>query len=253
MLPYTVNSPRSYKGKSGKERRSSSVWCIGLLVCLFAAAGGVWYLKAHSAYVRNLVAVITEHEAKYSHLALENEKLDGEIRRMNRALEAAKADREKVQGDISFRNTRIEEAETSWRAAAAQLEALTKTHDGVSGQLKEAHDRTSLAEQETIEAAMKVAECRRELAAAAQGGREPVLASQAQTDSELGASSSMTDRLLNSSLSAGVSAVVNTTVSTIAEASQIDPLVQLGKTADDDDETHPGLERPFSKQQELRL
>ncbi len=61
MLPYTVNSPRSYKGKSGKERRSSSVWCIGLLVCLFAAAGGVWYLKAHSAYVRNLVAVITEH------------------------------------------------------------------------------------------------------------------------------------------------------------------------------------------------
>ncbi|DBB12666.1 TPA: hypothetical protein ACH3X3_005446 [Trebouxia sp. C0006] len=106
---------------------------------------------------------------------------------MNRALEAAKADREKVQGDISFRNTRIEEAETSWRAAAAQLEALTKTHDGVSGQLKEAHDRTSLAEQETIEAAMKVAECRRELAAAAQGGREPVLASQAQTDSELGA------------------------------------------------------------------
>lgn len=68
-----------------------------------------------------------------------------------------------------------------------------------------------------------------------------------------GASNSMTDRLLNSSLSAGVSAVVNTTVSTIAEASQIDRLVQLGKTADDDDETHPGLERPFSKQQELRL
>ncbi len=61
MLPYTVNSPRSYKGKSGKERRSSSVWCVGLLICLFAAAGGVWYLKAHSAYVRNLVAVITEH------------------------------------------------------------------------------------------------------------------------------------------------------------------------------------------------
>jgi len=70
-----------------------------------------------------------------------------------------------------------------------------------------------------------------------------------------GASNSMTDRLLNSSLSAGVSAVVNTTVSTIAEASQNNPLVQLGKTADDDDDddTHPGLEKPFSKQQELRL
>ena len=37
-----------------------------------------------------------------------------------------------------------------------------------------------------LQAAMKVAECRQELAAAAQGGREPVLASQAQTDSELG-------------------------------------------------------------------
>lgn len=67
-----------------------------------------------------------------------------------------------------------------------------------------------------------------------------------------GASNSMTDRLLDSSLSAGVSAVVNTTVSTIAEASQNSPLVQVGKTADDD-ETHPGLEKPFSKQQELRL
>ncbi|DBA91754.1 hypothetical protein WJX77_007188 [Trebouxia sp. C0004] len=183
MLPYTVNSPRSYKGKSGKERQSSSVWCVGFLLCLFAAAGGVWYLKAHSAYVRNLVAAITEHETKYTHLTVENEKLDSEIRRLNRALEAAKVDREKVQGDISFRNTRIEEAETSWRAAAAQLEALTKTHDGVTGQLKEANDRTSLAEQETIEAAMKVAECRREMAAAAQAGRQPVLASHTGSDS----------------------------------------------------------------------
>ena len=43
------------------------------------------------------------------------------------------------------------QAETSWRAAAAQLEALTKTHDGVLGQLREAQDRTALAEQETIE------------------------------------------------------------------------------------------------------
>lgn len=69
-----------------------------------------------------------------------------------------------------------------------------------------------------------------------------------------GASDSMTDRLLGSNLSAGVSAVVNSTVSKIAEASQNNPLVQLGKTADDDDdETYPGLEKPFSKQQELRL
>ncbi len=37
-----------------------------------------------------------------------------------------------------------------------------------------------------LQAAMKVAECRRELAAAAQTGREPVLASQTQTDSEIG-------------------------------------------------------------------
>ena len=45
----------------------------------------------------------------------------------------------------------ILQAETSWRAAAAQLEALTKTHDGVMGQLREAQDRTALAEQEKIE------------------------------------------------------------------------------------------------------
>lgn len=67
------------------------------------------------------------------------------------------------------------------------------------------------------------------------------------------ASSSITDRLPDSSLSAGVSAIVNNTISTIAEASQNNPLVHLGTTADDDDETHPGLERPFARQQELRL
>ena len=94
-------------------------------------------------------------------------------------LEAAKADRASVQGDITYRNNRIEEvqlspqaahlfaslqaasclfafcstlqAEVAWRKAAAGLEALTKTHDGVLGQLKEAQDRTALAEQETIE------------------------------------------------------------------------------------------------------
>ena len=43
------------------------------------------------------------------------------------------------------------QAEIAWHAAAAQLEALTKTHDGVLGQLREAQDRTQLAEQETIE------------------------------------------------------------------------------------------------------
>lgn len=68
-----------------------------------------------------------------------------------------------------------------------------------------------------------------------------------------GALNRMTDTLLDSSLSAGVSAVVNTTVSTIAQASQNNSLMQLGKTSDDDDETHPGLEKPFLKQQELRL
>lgn len=43
------------------------------------------------------------------------------------------------------------QAETKWTAAATQLEALTKTHDGVLGQLKEAQERSELAEQETIE------------------------------------------------------------------------------------------------------
>lgn len=107
-------------------------------------------------------------------------------------LEAAKADAVRVQGDITYRNTRIDEvklvpqlstlglryfvidaervllldsltvqpvvqtmivlqAETKWTAAATQLEALTKTHDGVLGQLREAQDRSALAEQETIE------------------------------------------------------------------------------------------------------
>ena len=70
---------------------------------------------------------------------------------------------------------------------------------------------------------------------------------------EAGALNRMTDTLLDSNLSSGVSAVVNTTVSTIAEASQNNSLMQLGKTADDNDETHPGLEKPFLKQQELRL
>ena len=40
--------------------------------------------------------------------------------------------------------------------------------------------------QPSLQAAMKVAECRREMAVAAQAGRQPVLASQTQTGSELG-------------------------------------------------------------------
>ena len=40
--------------------------------------------------------------------------------------------------------------------------------------------------QPSLQAAMKVAECRREMAVAAQAGREPVLASQTQTGSESG-------------------------------------------------------------------
>ena len=43
------------------------------------------------------------------------------------------------------------QAETAWNAAAVQLEALRETHDGVLNQLKEAQERTELAEQETIE------------------------------------------------------------------------------------------------------
>lgn len=184
MLPFTVNtvnSPRSFKGKSNKARPSNTVWCTGILVLVLSALGGLWYLKSHSSHVRSLVAQITEHETKYTHLTGENDKKETEIRRLNRALEAAKADRVAVQGDISFRNTRIEEAETSWRAAAAQLEALTKTHDGVLGQLREAIDRTGLAEQETIEAKMKVAECRRE-----QSQTAPTLESQAAAESQTG-------------------------------------------------------------------
>lgn len=73
-------------------------------------------------------------ENKYTHLTAENEKKDSEIRRLNRAvhtyvalrsippvqsklltsllalqLEAAKADRDKVQEDVTLRNARIEE------------------------------------------------------------------------------------------------------------------------------------------------
>ncbi|KAL3150684.1 hypothetical protein ABBQ32_000477 [Trebouxia sp. C0010 RCD-2024] len=172
MLPYTVNSPR-YKGKSGKTRQSSTFVILGVVTLLLTGVGGLWYVKSKSAHVAGLLAVITEHETKFDQLTAENEKLDNEIRRLNRALEAAKADAVKVQGDITYRNTRIDEAETKWTAAATQLEALTKTHDGVLGQLKEAQERSELAEQETIEAAMKAAECRKQLNEAT--GAEPVL------------------------------------------------------------------------------
>lgn len=46
------------------------------------------------------------------------------------------------------------QAETLWRTSAAELEALKKLHDGVHGQLREALDRTSLQDQETIEASL---------------------------------------------------------------------------------------------------
>lgn len=48
------------------------------------------------------------------------------------------------------------QAETAWNAAAVQLEALRETHDGVLSQLKEAQERTELAEQETIEVSQLV-------------------------------------------------------------------------------------------------
>lgn len=62
-----------------------------------------------------------------------------------------------------------------------------------------------------------------------------------------------TDRPLSSILSSGVSAAADTVVSNIADASKHSRMGQLGKMADDDDETHPGLEKPFGKQEELRL
>lgn len=43
------------------------------------------------------------------------------------------------------------QAEIAWKAAAVKLEALTEVHEGVLNQLKEAQERTQLAEQETIE------------------------------------------------------------------------------------------------------
>ena len=46
---------------------------------------------------------------------------------------------------------RLVQAETNWRTSAEELAALKKLHDGVHGQLREALDRNSLQEQETIE------------------------------------------------------------------------------------------------------
>ena len=96
-------------------------------------------------------------------------------------LDAANATQAGHDFDINYRNTRIDEvrcqgfkpggvlvgrcilqptavncavalqAETAWKAAAVQLQALTETHGGVLHQLKEAQERTQLAEQETIE------------------------------------------------------------------------------------------------------
>ena len=65
-----------------------------------------------------------------------------------------------------------------------------------------------------------------------------------------GSLNSATDALPSSNLTAGIAAAVNKTVNTVSEAAVNNPIVQLGKTADDD-ETHPGLEKPLGKQEEL--
>ena len=49
------------------------------------------------------------------------------------------------------------QAETNWRTSAEELAALKKLHDGVHGQLREALDRNSLEEQETIEVSVHIA------------------------------------------------------------------------------------------------
>ena len=61
MLPYTVNSPRSYKGKSGKMRQSPTCLILGVATLLLTGFGGSWYVKSKSAHVTGLLAVITEH------------------------------------------------------------------------------------------------------------------------------------------------------------------------------------------------
>ena len=61
MLPYTVNSPRSYKGKSGKMRQGNTWLIVAAATLLLTGFGGLWYVRAKSAHVTGLLAVITEH------------------------------------------------------------------------------------------------------------------------------------------------------------------------------------------------
>ena len=128
MLPYTVNSPRSFKGKSGKTRQTKTLLLFGFATLLLTGVGGLWYVKSKSAHVTGLLAVLTEHgeqplqcfdillsyckiacivaaahhsvdcmtriqtrvlqaaETKFDQLSAENEKLDNEVRRLNRAV-----------------------------------------------------------------------------------------------------------------------------------------------------------------------
>ena len=129
MLPYTVNSPRSYKGKSGKMRQSNSWLIFGAAMLLLTGFGGLWYVRSKSAHVTGLLAVIKEHgrqplqtplnltychhtvtrisgatnqsvqceslrqtyavqaaETKFDQLSAEKDKLDNEVKRLNRAV-----------------------------------------------------------------------------------------------------------------------------------------------------------------------
>ena len=59
------------------------------------------------------------------------------------------------------------------------------------------------------------------------------------------------NNVTSTNVTASLVPAINTTANNIVEAAGNNPLVQLGRTADDEDETHPGLEKPFEKQQEL--
>lgn len=61
MLPYSVNSPRFHKGKSGKMRQSNTLLIVGVVTLLLTGLGGLWYIRSKSAHVTGLLAVITEH------------------------------------------------------------------------------------------------------------------------------------------------------------------------------------------------
>lgn len=70
MLPYTVNSPRFHKGKSGKMRQSNTLLIVGVVTLLLTGLGGLWYIRSKSAHVTGLLAVITEHGKQALHPSL---------------------------------------------------------------------------------------------------------------------------------------------------------------------------------------